>query len=240
VFKATLSAAVILGINDPVCEKIAEAFKGLPNFPVDENGRLMEWQIKAEEGEPGHRHLSHLLCFHPFADLNSDSTYLFNAARKSLDWRTENGQGKGGGWSGAHSSLMYAWFLDGEKAFAGIQTLLKSKKGTLLNAGNIFQIDANFGATSVIAEMLIQSHLKDKNGNYVIHLLPAIPSAWHTGNVKGLRTRGGCEVDMVWQNGEIVSATIKASRKGNFNIRFKDKTLFLTLQAGEKKRITNF
>ncbi len=240
VFRATTTAAEILGINDPVCDKIAKVRDRLPVFPVDENGRLMEWQNKASETEPGHRHLSHLLCFHPFADITSDTPDLFNAARKSLDWRTENGQGRGGGWSGAHSSLMYAWFLDGEKAFTGVQTLLKSNKSTLLNAGNIFQIDANFGATSVIAEMLVQSHLKDKNRNPVIRLLPAIPAAWPSGCVKGLRTRGGCEVDMEWKNGEMVSATIKATRSGSFNIHYRDKTMLLTLKAGEIHRINSF
>jgi alpha-L-fucosidase 2 len=147
----------------------------LPAFPIDENGRLLEWQNNFEEPEPGHRHLSHLLCFHPFADITSDTPELFDAARRNLDHRIESGQGKGGGWSGAHSSLMYAWFLDGEKAFEGVQTLLNSNVGTLLNAKNIFQIDANFGATSVIAEMLIQSQMNDGNGNHIIHLLPAIP-----------------------------------------------------------------
>ena len=240
VFKATSEAAKILGVNDPICERIAQVSERLPGFVVDENGRLMEWQKKAQEVEPGHRHLSHLLCVHPFADITSDSPDLFSAARNSLDWRTENGQGKGGGWSGAHSSLMYAWLQDGEKAFIGLEALLNSNKGTLLNAKNIFQIDANFGATSVIAEMLIQSHMNDSNGNHIIHLLPAIPSAWPTGSVKGLRTRGGCEVDMDWQNGEIVFATIKASRNGSFSLRYKDKTLPLTLHAGEKQKITNF
>jgi len=231
VFKATSAAAEILGVNDPVCERIAKANERLPGFPVDENGRLMEWQKKAEEGEPGHRHLSHLLCLHPFADITSDTPDLFNAARKSLDWRTENGQGKGGGWSGAHSSLMYAWFLDGEKAFAGMQALLNSKKGTLLNAGNIFQIDANFGATATVAEMLIQSHMKDSAGNYIIHLLPAIPSAWSAGSVRGLKARGGYEVDMDWKDGKIVSASIKASRNGNVNIRYNNKTEIITLKT---------
>jgi alpha-L-fucosidase 2 len=239
VFAATVRASEILGVSDQVCDRIAAARKLLPAFPVDENGRLMEWRIKAKETEPGHRHLSHLLCVHPFADITSDTPDLFNAARKSLDWRIENGQGKGGGWSGAHSSLMHTWFLDGEKAFAGVQALLNSKRGTLLNAGNIFQIDANFGATSAIAEMLIQSHMKDKEGNYIIHLLPAIPSAWPSGSIKGLRTRGGYEVDMEWKDGEIVAALIKASRGGNFNVRYKDKTLALTLKAGEKHRMAN-
>ncbi len=219
VFKATLRAAEILGVNDPICETITECYGQLPGFPVDENGRLMEWQKKMEEGEPGHRHLSHLLCFHPFADIKSDSTRLFEAARRSLDWRTENGQGKGGGWSGAHSSLMYAWFRDGEKAFAGIQALLHSKKSTLLDANNIFLIDANFGATSVVAEMLIQSQNKDKNGDFIIDLLPALPASWPSGSVKGLCARGGVTVDMDWKNGKVTEFHVFSRDKKEVNVR---------------------
>lgn len=240
VFAATIRASEILGVNDPVIKRIVEAREILPGFPVDENGRLMEWRIKNKEAEPGHRHLSHLLCVHPFADITADTPDLFNAARKSLEWRTENGQGKGGGWSGAHSSLMYAWFSDSENAWAGVQALLNSKNGTFLNAGNIFQIDANFGATSLIAEMLIQSHMKDSQGKSIIHLLPALPFAWPEGSIKGLRARGGYEVDMEWKNGEIVSAFIKSSRSGPFNVRYRDKILALTMQAGETHKLTNF
>lgn len=240
VFEATLEASKILDIQDPVCDRIIKAGELLPPFPVNENGQLMEWRENLEEAEPGHRHLSHLLGVHPFSIITSENAELFDAARKSLDWRIKNGQGSGGGWSGAHSSIMYSWFLDGEKAYSVFKTLLNSLQGTILNAHNIFQIDANFGATSAVAEMLIQSHMKDDQGNFIINLLPAIPSGWSTGGVKGLRARGGYIVDIEWEESKIKSAYIKAEYSGSCKIRFKDKTVDLTLNAGEKEKLNDF
>ena len=242
VFEATIEAAEILKIEEPVCMRIRSVEKRLPAFPVDENGKLMEWRENLEEADPGHRHLSHLLGVHPFSIITSDDPELFDAARKSLDWRIKDGQGSGGSWSGAHSSIMYSWFLDGEKAYAGLKTIVNnSLQGTfltLLKPHNIFQIDANFGATSVVAEMLIQSHMKDENGNFIINLLPAIPSEWSAGSVKGLRTRGGFVVDMDWEEGKIKSVVIKSEKGGNCKVRFQNNLVDLTLNAGESKRLT--
>jgi alpha-L-fucosidase 2 len=238
VFEATLEASKILNIKDVVCERVIGAEKLLPDFPVGESGRLMEWQQQMEEVERGHRHLSFLLGVHPFALITADTPKLFEAARKSLDRRRENGQGSGGGWSGAHSSIMYSWLYDGEKAYDGLESIAKSLKVTLLNARNIFQIDANFGATSVVAEMLIQSHLKDKNGNFIIHLLPAIPSGWSAGSVKGLCARGGYVVDVAWEGGKIKSVFISSTKGGACKVRFQDKIIDLTLKAGEKKKLS--
>ena len=237
VFEATVEASKILNIQDKVCERVIGAEKLLPDFPVGENGRLMEWQQQRVEGEPGHRHLSFLLGVHPFALITADTPKLFEAALKSLDWRKENGQGSGGGWSSAHSSIMYSWLHDGEKAYDGLESIAKSLKGTLLNARNLFQIDANFGATSGITEMLLQSHLKDKEGNFIIHLLPAVPSAWLSGSVKGLCARGGFFVDMDWKDGKIKSAFITAKNEGTCKVRFGTKTVDMILKAGERKRV---
>jgi alpha-L-fucosidase 2 len=238
VFKATLQASEILAVHDSICERIKKTEKLLPEFPVNDEGYLMEWQTKKNESEPGHRHLSHLLAFHPFGLITEETPKLFNAARKSLDWRKDNGQGKGGGWSCAHASLMYAWFYNGEKAFEGLKTILNSFDGTLLNAHRIFQIDANFGATSCIAEMLIQSHLKDKKGNFILQLLPAVPFEWDTGNVKGLCTRGGFVVDMEWKDGKMESVWIYAPKGGTCKLRYQGKETELVLNAGERKNCT--
>jgi alpha-L-fucosidase 2 len=239
VFKATTEASQILDIDDSVCNRIKKAEPKLPSFPIDENGKLMEWRKNRKESEPGHRHLSHLLCFHPFSLITPENTILFNAARKNLDWRKENGQGSGGGWSGAHAAIMYAWFGDGAKAYKGLQTVLKPLQGTLLNARRIFQIDANFGATSAVAEMLIQSHLKDEDDNFIIHLLPALPAEWQSGSVNGLCSRGGFTLDYKWQQGELVSVFIYSKKGGTCNVRFKDKTVRVSLEAGEKKKIND-
>jgi len=240
VFKATLEAAAILNIQDRVCDRIIEAEKALPPFTVDKNGRLMEWRDELKEAEPGHRHLSHLLGVHSFSLITTETPELFKAARQNLAWRQNNGQG-GGGWSCAHAQLMHSRFFDGEKAYQGLKTLLiSSMKNNLLNARGVYQIDGNFGATAGIAEMLIQSHIKDKKGNFIIHLLPAIPSAWSTGSVKGLCARGGFVVDMEWDEGKIKSAFISSKKGGTCKVRFQDKIIDLTLNAGEKRKLTEF
>jgi len=238
VFNATSEASEILGIHDPVCERITKAEKLLPDFPVDENGRLMEWQQKKQESEPGHRHLSPLLGVYPFAIITPDNPQLFKSARKTLDWRKENGQGGKGGWSCAHASIMYAWFNDGEKAFDGLKTILNSLQGTLLNAQSVFQIDANFGATACVAEMLVQSQLKDKDGNYIIQLLPAIPKAWPAGIANGLCARGGFVLDFSWKNESLRSAFISSEKGGICEVCFQNKKAKVFLCAGEKKELT--
>ena len=177
---------------------------------------------------------------HPFSLITFETPELFEAARQNLAWRQNNGQG-GGGWSCAHAQLMHSRFFVGEKAYQGLNTLLNSgMENNLLNARRVYQIDGNFGATAGIAEMLIQSHIKDKEGNFIIDLLPAIPSAWSTGSVKGLCARGGFVVDMEWDEGKIKSAFISSKKGGTCKVRFQDKIIDLTLNVGEKRKLTEF
>ena len=239
VFKATLDAASILNVHDDVCKRIAEAETRLPAFTIDKNGRFMEWRQELKETEPGHRHLSHLLGVHPFSLITTETPELFAAAKKMFDWRQENGQG-GGGWSCAHRMLMHARFLDGQKAYDALKTLVgSSMNNTMLNGRRVFQIDGNFGITAGVAEMLIQSHLKDKEGDFIIHLLPAVPLKWQNGSVKGLRARGGFEVDVNWQRGKVLSTTVRSKKGGACKIRFKDRIVDLTLDPGETTTITD-
>lgn len=240
VFKATLEAASVLGIKDGRYLQIMECQKALPDFPVDEAGKLMEWRTQREEKEAGHRHLSHLLGAHPFSLITEETPELYEAVRKSLAWREENGHG-GMGWAHAHALLMHSRLLDGEKAYQSLFALLgKGNKNSLLNTIGPFQIDGNLGATAGVAEMLIQSHVKDKKGDFILHLLPAIPTEWSKGNVTGLRARGGFEVDMEWADGKLISAAISSKKGGSCKVRVRDKIIDLTLKAGDKRVLTDF
>lgn len=233
VFNATLEAATILNIHDRVCVRIIEACKALPSFQIDKSGRLMEWRDELTESEPGHRHLSHLLGVYPFSLITSETPELFGAAQKSLAWRQKNGQG-GGGWSAAIAQSMYARFSDGENAYLSLIKLLNfGMKGSLLNAGGVYQIDGNLGATAGMAEMLLQSHLKNEEGNYIIHLLPALPSAWPSGEIKGLRARGGFIVDMAWEKGRLKSARILSEKGLPFSVKYMDRLSTYYLKAGQ-------
>lgn len=240
VFKATLEACQILSVKDPICERITQAQKRLPLYPVHADGRLMEWQDDLKEAEPGHRHLSHLLALHPFALITEETPDLLNAAHKSLDWRLENGQGKGGGWPVAHAAIMYTWLQDGEKALERLKILLNSFDGTLLDSRKIFQIDANFGATSCVSEMLVQSHLKDENGNFIIQLLPALPSGWVNGSVKGLCARGNFIIDIDWKDGKMETVWIYSPKGGKCRLRYQGKEKEFSMKAGEQLKWTNF
>lgn len=241
VFKATLEASEILNIDNDVRSRIIASEKLLPPFSIDNNGRLIEWQTALKEAEPGHRHLSHMLGVHPFSLITPETPELFRAANKSLDWRQKNGQGSGGGWSGAHGLLMHARFSEGQEAYQGLKTLVSSRMNSnMLNASRIFQIDANFGATAGVAEMIIQSHMKDPEGNYILHLLPAIPKAWPSGKVSGLCARGGFEVDMEWEENTLRSAIIHAKKGGTCKVRYKDNIINLTMETGEKRKLNQF
>ena len=183
----------ILGVDT---SKYGRMLSELKPLKIGSDGRLLEYSEEFEEVQKGHRHISHLYGVYP-ASVIKEGTELFEAAKKSLEYRIANGGGHTG-WSNAWIANVYARFKDGEKANNHIINMFKkSIYPNMFDAHPPFQIDGNFGICAAICEMLVQSH----NGK--TELLPAIPKVWRSGYVKNMRTRQGEKVSFKWKDGQV-------------------------------------
>ncbi len=221
-FTSTIAAARELQTDTEFQQKLAATLKRLPPLQISKKtGRLQEWIEDYDEPEPGHRHISHLFALYPGHEITLHGTpELATAARKSVDYRLSHHGGQTG-WSRAWIVNFFARFQDGDQAHDSLLALLRDNTtNTLLDLHppRIFQIDGNLGATAGIAEMLLQSH------DDAIHLLPALPKAWPSGHVTGLRARGGYEVAMNWTNARLQDATITPRVDGPTRIRVTNVT----------------
>ncbi|TVY42523.1 Alpha-L-fucosidase [Lachnellula occidentalis] len=179
-----------------------------PPLRIGRHGQLQEWLEDYEEAEPGHRHISHLWGLYPGSQITPKNPLLIAACKKALARRAAHGGGHTG-WSRAWMIALWARLGDGDEAGMHVREILRtSTHDSLLDDHPPFQIDGDFGATAGITEMLVQSHDGD------IVLLPALPCSWSEGSIKGICTRGGFVLDMIWSEGTLSSAVLE-SRLGN-------------------------
>ncbi|MDQ8184330.1 glycoside hydrolase family 95 protein [Pelagicoccus sp. SDUM812002] len=233
-FSAVSTASQILGVDADFREEVERTADRLPPFKLGKAGQLQEWQFDWDLDAPemGHRHVSHLYALHPSNQISPVLTpELAAAARKTLELRGDEGTG----WSLAWKVNFWARLLEGDRAHDLLRLLISPGfcYTNMFDAHPPFQIDGNFGGASGIVEMLLQTHLVDENGDRIIHLLPALPADWKAGSIQGFRSRGGFEVDMKWEGGELSNAKIRSLRGGAVTVRLGGEARRFATQAGE-------
>ncbi len=243
-FANTIQAAESLGVDEDFRKQLAMARTRLAPNQIGSAGQLQEWleDWDLQAGDIHHRHVSHLYGLYPGRDINRrDAPDLAAAVKKSLEIRGDRATG----WATAWRICLWTHLGDGDHAFDILKFLISPERTypNMFDAHPPFQIDGNFGGAAGIVEMLMQSRARvedaashGSNLKFEIELLPALPRAWPSGSVTGLRARGGFEVGVTWNDGKLTAATIRSLTGGPTQLRYGAATRELKLSRGESFR----
>lgn len=228
-FAHTLTAGRLLQRDAALLAQIADAQARLAPDRIGAQGQLQEWLEDWDAGarDPHHRHVSHLYAIYPSSQVNvRDTPDLARAARTSLTQRGDFATG----WGTAWRVCLWARMGEGERAYSVLKGLTGPMRTypNMFDAHPPFQIDGNFGGAAGIMEMLLQSW-----GGEVL-LLPALPSAWTSGSVKGIRARGALLVDLAWRAGRLIALRISGKPGASVRLRYRDKLVAVTLDRHGK------
>lgn len=233
-FTISVQAGELLGTDKSFRDSLTEKIKRIAPNQVGKFGQLQEWLEDVDDTSNRHRHVSHLWGVYPGYEINWDATPdLMKAARQSLIYRGDGGTG----WSLGWKINLWARFKDGEHTYKMVKTLLSPAGGSagsypnLFDAHPPFQIDGNFGGAAGIGEMLVQSHTQ------YIDLLPALPTAFATGEVKGICVRGGFELNMKWKNGRLEEVEVLSKAGKACWLRYDGRTIKLPTKKGERYKL---
>jgi alpha-L-fucosidase 2 len=235
-FARTIAASEILEVDAGLADTLRDLSSRLAPNQIGRLGQLQEWLEDRDDPSDQHRHVSHLWGLHPGSEITRDGTQdLFAAARRSLELRGDGGTG----WSKAWKVNFWARLRDGDHAYRLLVSMVTPTRErrvgeggglypNLFDAHPPFQIDGNFGLTAGIVEMLLQNHEGE------IHLLPALPAAWPSGRVRGLRARDGFVVDLAWDDGSLKECVLQAVRSGTARVRYGGRVAEYRMQAGDR------
>ena len=233
-FDDTIEAAGELRTDPDFASRIADARRRVAPDQVGTHGQLQEWLSDVDKPGNKHRHMSPLWALYPGSEISPADPKLFAAARVLLDWRGDGSTG----WSYAWRINLRARTGEGGAAFHQLDQQISRK--TLTNLFDLcgpFQIDGNFGAAAGIAEMLLQSHLRDESSHArEIDLLPALPRAWPSGSVHGVCARDGFEVDLSWRDGALTNVTIRSKLGRPCILRYGARSVSVATHSGDQLR----